>query len=965
MRPHLVEADSAPVSPRAIAQGAPGSRAATGGGEIVSKASIDLTHAARGAVLAADPAPALPEAISGRGDRAELLGSPVQLGEWLDLPILQTDLAGMISEANEAAARLFGLDAAGLRGRSIASGALSCNQALASQLLADTQAGGRWRGQFGVEGDIASAAVNVRATLICGADGRPAGVAVAFLELVDRGVAPRGEPAGEAQRRAAQRTAGVGAWEWDPLADQLFVSESFTSLLGLSGDARLSMSDALAAMLPEDRRHVRATIDRTLYGDRDSFVLRYRIRGADGDLLWLEAGCEAHRDENGRVVRVYGVSRNISEQVDSQEHLHRAEEFWHATLDSLSGQVAVLDERGVILAVNQAWREFAFREGGTGDYVGANYLSVCDSSDDELGRRAGEGLRDVLAGQSDLFELEYPCHNQTEERWVLLRAIPHDGSGGIRVVVAHENVTERRNHREQAYLQAALLDEVDVAIVVTGSDGEVRTWNAGAERLFGWPPEEAIGRRTSDFLAVNGASKLRQARSSESGRWAGETTYLRKDGSRFPGYIRTRLVPSLDGQDTAVVGVVIDITEQQESERQLRLARDYLRAVTDSIGEGVFTLDIYGRVTYMNPAAERQLGWPLDEIRGGVMHEISHNRRPDGSVHPIGECPILGARRDGSVVRVKDDVFMRRDGRELPVAYTATPFAASSGIEGCVVVFEDITERKAQARLIERDLEKLAWVKRIREALEEDRFVLYAQPIMELGSGREVQRELLIRMSEPDSSRLIAPGAFLPVAEELGLITDIDRWVITRSAEIAASGLAVELNVSAASIGEPGLIGFIQEAISAAGADPRQMVFEITETALVDDEAAGRRFVEALHEIGCKVALDDFGTGYGGFTYIKKLPIDFLKIDIEFVRDLVDNAASRNVVEAVVGLAQGFELKTVAEGVEDEATLTLLRELGVDYAQGYHIGRPGPLPGRGPKENAINTADAPGRPEDN
>jgi PAS domain S-box-containing protein len=942
MRPRLLNADSASVRPPAIAQGAP--RAAIGGDGIVSKASVKRIHGAGGAVLAGDRVPVLPGSISGRGDRAELLGSPVQLGEWLDLPIVQTDLTGLISEANAAAARLYDLDAAVLLGRSMVSGALSRNQLVASHLLADTLARGRWQGQFDVEGDIASAAVNVRATLICGADGCPSGMAVAFLEPLNWGVALRGERAGEAQRRAARTTARVGAWEWDPLTDELSVSESFTSVLGLGGDARLSMSDALAAVLPEDRRQVRETIDRTLYGDCDSFVIRYRMRGGDGDLLWLEAGCEAHRDENGRVVRVYGVIRDVTQEVDSHERLRRAEVFWHSTLDSLSGQVAVLDEHGVILAVNQGWRDFALREGGSGDYVGANYLSVCDGSDDELGRRAADGLRDVLAGQSDLFEMEYPCHSQTEERWALLRATPHAGSGGMRVVAAHQNVTERRHQREQIHLQAALLDEVDVAVVVTGTDGQVRTWNGGAERLFGWTAEEAIGRLTSDFLAVDGHSRETEARSSESGRWEGETTFARKDGSSFPGYVRTRNLTSFDGQDTAVAGVVVDVTEQRESERQLRLAADYLRAVTDSIGEGMFTLDTGGRVTYMNPVAERQLGWSLDEIRGELMHEISHNRRSDGSVYPSEECPILDARRGGEVVRVDDDVFVTRDGAKLPVAYTATPFAASSGIEGCVVMFEDITERKAQARLVERDLEKLAWVKRIREALDEDRFVLYAQPIVELESGREVQRELLIRMSQPGSDRLIAPGAFLPVAEELGLITDIDRWVITRSAEIAASGLAVELNVSAASIGQPGFIGFIQEAISRAGADPCQMVFEITETALVDDESAGRRFVEALHEIGCKVALDDFGTGYGGFTYIKKLPIDFLKIDIEFVRDLVDNSASRSVVEAVVGLARGFHLKTVGEGVEDEATLTLLGELGVDYAQGYHIGRPGPLP---------------------
>jgi EAL domain-containing protein (putative c-di-GMP-specific phosphodiesterase class I) len=153
----------------------------------------------------------------------------------------------------------------------------------------------------------------------------------------------------------------------------------------------------------------------------------------------------------------------------------------------------------------------------------------------------------------------------------------------------------------------------------------------------------------------------------------------------------------------------------------------------------------------------------------------------------------------------------------------------------------------------------------------------------------------------------------------------------------------VELNVSAASIGDRRLIPHIESAIRSHGADPAMLVFEITETALVGDEREGRQFVERMHELGCKVALDDFGTGYGGFTYLKQLPIDFLKIDIEFVRDLVTNEASRNVVEAIVTLAQRFGLKTVGEGVEDSDILQLLSELGVDYAQGYQIGRPAPL----------------------
>jgi len=140
------------------------------------------------------------------------------------------------------------------------------------------------------------------------------------------------------------------------------------------------------------------------------------------------------------------------------------------------------------------------------------------------------------------------------------------------------------------------------------------------------------------------------------------------------------------------------------------------------------------------------------------------------------------------------------------------------------------------------------------------------------------------------------------------------------------------------------LLPYIEGAIERSGADPQKMVFEITETTLVANEAAGRRFVERLQEIGSKVALDDFGTGYGGFTYLKQLPVDYLKIDIEFVQDLASNDASRSVIEAIVTLAERFGLKTVAEGVEDQTTLQLLRDLGVNYAQGYWIGRPAPIP---------------------
>lgn len=173
---------------------------------------------------------------------------------------------------------------------------------------------------------------------------------------------------------------------------------------------------------------------------------------------------------------------------------------------------------------------------------------------------------------------------------------------------------------------------------------------------------------------------------------------------------------------------------------------------------------------------------------------------------------------------------------------------------------------------------------------------------------------------------------------------DIDRWVIGRGIEHAAAGLAVELNLSALSVGDDTILAAIRDALRRTGAPPERVVFEITEAALMADLDRGRRFAEALRALGCQLALDDFGTGYGTLTYLKHIPADHVKIDVEFVRDLATSAGDESVVKGIVAIARELGKTTIAEGVSDAGTLRRLRELGVDYAQGYFIGRPAPLP---------------------
>ncbi|MDX6664255.1 MAG: hypothetical protein QOG68_461, partial [Solirubrobacteraceae bacterium] len=207
------------------------------------------------------------------------------------------------------------------------------------------------------------------------------------------------------------------------------------------------------------------------------------------------------------------------------------------------------------------------------------------------------------------------------------------------------------------------------------------------------------------------------------------------------------------------------------------------------------------------------------------------------------------------------------------------------------------------------------------------------------------QAELLIRMLKVRGGEdLEEPAEFLPAAERFDLIQVIDSWVIARAVELAAAGHRVEVNLSAKTIADPTQVDRIERDVMASGASPHNLVFEITETAVAENLVAARAFAQRLRNLGCAFALDDFGVGHGTFTYLRHLPVDYLKIDIQFVRDLLSNEGDRQVVRAIVGVAKQFEIKTIAEGVEDKATLEALYRLGVDYGQGFWIGRPVPLP---------------------
>jgi PAS domain S-box-containing protein len=420
-----------------------------------------------------------------------------------------------------------------------------------------------------------------------------------------------------------------------------------------------------------------------------------------------------------------------------------------------------------------------------------------------------------------------------------------------------------------------------------------------------------------------------------------EHSIVRPDGQTRLVRKHAEAIYDSEHKPVRVIGASIDITDQKAVEHEIEHSRRFLSAITDNMAEGMMATDSKGTVTFVNAAAERILGWSAADLLGRSAHGTYHFQRADESPYPAEECPLNALWALDETLHVDHDTFTRKDGTMIPVAYSASALQTEQ-IRGSVIVFDDISERAAEQLRVERELEKLNWVGRIRDALDQDRFVLYAQPIVDLATNAVVQHELLLRMLSP-TGEVVLPDRFLPTAEELGLIYEIDRWVVNETAALAAKGHAVEFNLSAKSVTDPNMVAVVRNALAAHHASPELVVCEITETALLRDTAAAEVFVRSLNDLGCKVALDDFGAGYGGFAHLKRLPVSYLKIDREFVRDLPLEASSRHVVSAVVNLAKAFSLQTVAEGAEDEATLELLKELGVDLVQGFVVARPGPV----------------------
>jgi diguanylate cyclase (GGDEF)-like protein/PAS domain S-box-containing protein len=243
---------------------------------------------------------------------------------------------------------------------------------------------------------------------------------------------------------------------------------------------------------------------------------------------------------------------------------------------------------------------------------------------------------------------------------------------------------------------------------------------------------------------------------------------------------------------------------------------------------------------------------------------------------------------------------------------------------------------------------RVTWAERVRRAVQGGLFELYCQPIVDFASDTVAQWELLLRLPG-DGGELILPSQFLYTAERSGLILDIDRWVLGQALKLLAQqrdwGREVHLavNISGRSVGAQELLALIERGLASSGIDPACLALEVTETAAIANMDRARGFANQLQSLGCRFALDDFGAGFGSFYYLKHIPFDYVKIDGEFIRNLPASITDQLILDSIVQMSKGLGKRTVAEFVGDQATVEVLKTHGVDYGQGYHLGRPIPV----------------------
>jgi diguanylate cyclase (GGDEF)-like protein/PAS domain S-box-containing protein len=552
----------------------------------------------------------------------------------------------------------------------------------------------------------------------------------------------------------------------------------------------------------------------------------------------------------------------------------------------------------------------------------------------------------------------------------------------------------RKQVRSRQLRLETILDNAAEGIVTFDADGVIEGFNLAAEKLFGYDDKEVVGKdigvlippdskydRRDGYLEHFLRAEIKRLIGHE-----GEVTGKHKDGSRFPMALKISSL-ILDGKQM-YTGLVSDISERKALMAHLKnLAehdgltglynRSYFQSELDHLVERCkrgetdhyallyidldnfkYVNDVFGhaagddllikvsqillkrlrKTDLLSRFGGDEFTALLHKVTPQIAEDVANDLRDQLACYPfkfrdksadvgcsIGICIIDNKSNSPEEVLSRADFACnqaKRNGRNR------------------IYTYNDSDAEKVTAMTID-----MGWSRRIKDALESNKFVLGCQPIVKTHSRDIVFYEVLIRMID-ENDELILPGGFLPSAERFGLSIAIDSWVVEHAINTLVQqrktipNIAYSINLSAQTLSQTNFCDFIEEKIKGSGIAAEALCFEITETVAISDMQLAENFLGRLQELGCKTALDDFGSGFSSFGYLQDLPVDFVKIDGRFVKNMAANSIDQSMVRAMNDIAHALGKKTIAEFVEDEASMALLSEIGVDFAQGFYLGRP-------------------------
>jgi diguanylate cyclase (GGDEF)-like protein/PAS domain S-box-containing protein len=613
-------------------------------------------------------------------------------------------------------------------------------------------------------------------------------------------------------------------------------------------------------------------------------------------------------------------------------------------------------------------------------------------------------LREHLEGRTEIFESVHRMqHASGEWRWIQSRVQRRlDESGRLKRLVGVEtDITERKLYEEALFREKEsaqiTLQSIGDGVVTTDSETRVQYLNPVASELTGWRLDDAVGRNideifrgfheeTCEPIENPVGVAMRRNRPIKSVRPA---LLIRRDGNEL--YIESTAAPIRDPLGNVTGGVLVfhDVSESRELNRRLSYAASH-----DVLTELVNRREFEQRLERaLKSAKARETSYALlylDLDQFKIVNDACGHNAGDALLKQIGSllkskirwrdtlarlggdefgvllesCTMDEALRTAEALRenITDYRFVWDDRTfRLGVSIGVVPITAatddvasllSAADSACAAAKDAGRNRVYNYQENDIDLMKrrkeMQWAARISNALDENRFELFRQTIQPLqpNAMQGAHYELLIRMRD-EQGQLIAPGLFIAAAERYGLMTAIDRWVIGQAFTWLVSEAdererlsLCAINLSGQSLADEKFLPFVIEQFQRSGLAGSSICFEITETAAIASYSQANRFIHALKELGCKFALDDFGTGLSSFGYLKHFPVDFLKIDGSFVKEILHDPIDREMVRSINEIGHLTGKQTIAEFAENQEIITMLRGMGIDYAQGYGVEEP-------------------------